>query len=178
MPAIESKHVQHGSQPVAIAYIGNKEIKQDTQCRTGVTWYGQFNVQAVDPVPASRLLKFPSVWIRAEDLDKYKESIEATLVEDEKEEVTASETESNTAPAEPEKEDATGESGVDRTEAIQTVILSMDQENPDHFTSGGKPKIEAVRARMTDCEISTAEVTEAWKKLDAGQQLGRSLADC
>lgn len=164
MPAIESKHVQHGSQPVAIAYIGNKEIKNDTQCRTGVTWYGQFDVQSVDPVPASRLLKFPSVWIRAEDLEKYKERIEATLKEDEKKE---SEAESNATLAEQEKVDATEGTSVDQIEAIQSVILSMDSENPEHFTEKGKPKIEAVRARMPECEISTAELNDAWKQLSA-----------
>lgn len=170
MPAIEAKHVQSGNQPVQIAYIGNKEMKKDTQCRTGVTWYGQFDIQAVDPVPASRLLKFPSVWIRADDLEKYKESIETNLVgEASQDDTTASEDERNSTSAEAEKEDAAGEAVTDRLEAIQSVVLSMDQENPEHFTDKGKPKIEAVRARMPDCEISTAEVTEAWKQLDAGQ---------
>jgi RecG-like helicase len=168
MPAIEAQHAQSGSNPVLIAYIGNKEIKKDTQCRTGVTWYGQFDVQAVDPVPASRLLKFSSVWIRAEQLEKYRESIEAALVKEAEQEEVAPKVSEPETEAEPDAEsEVVDQAGADHLEAIQTVITSLDQENPEHFTGAGKPKIEAIRTRMPDCEVSAAEVTEAFKALGA-----------
>lgn len=166
MPQIESKHVQTGLSPVAIAYIGNKEIKKDTLCRTGVVWYGQFDVQAVDPVPASRLLKFPSVWIREDQLEEYLGNIEESLSndsDDEQEHDQAADT-SNDDSAEDEDEDSS--SDAKKIEDIQTVITSLDQENSDHFTSNGKPKVKAIQARMPDVEISAADVAEAFSALE------------
>ena len=51
---------------------------------------------------------------------------------------------------------------------IQTVIISLDQENPEHFTTKGKPKVEAVRTRMPDVEVSADDVAEAYKGLEVG----------
>ena len=51
---------------------------------------------------------------------------------------------------------------------IKTVILSLDSENENHFTTKGKPKVEAVRSRMPDVEVSADDVAEAYKGLEVG----------
>jgi hypothetical protein len=175
MPAIENNYSQPGGKPVEIAYIGRKEIKQDTLCRTGVTWFGQFDIQTVEAVPASRLLKFPSVFIRADKLEEYMEALEDSLAEDDKEDDKEYETfdqESTTqdspslADAEKTSDPAEDEAREKAIEAIQAVIISLDQENPDHFTTRGKPKSEAVRTRMPDIEVSVEDIAEAFKSLE------------
>jgi hypothetical protein len=172
MPAIENNYSQPGGKPVEIAYIGAKEIKHDTLCRTGVVWFGQFDIQTVEAVPASRLLKFPSVFIRAAKLEEYMEALEESLAEDSAQiddlstEQVAQDSLS-LADAEIAK-DPVEEASKKEIEAIQTVILSLDSENPDHFTTRGKPKAEAVRARMPDVDVSADVIAEAFKGLEVG----------
>lgn len=175
MPAIENNYSPQGGQPVEIAYIGTKEIKNDTLCRTGVVWFGQFDIQTVDPVAASRLLRFPSVFIRADKLEQYMEDLEKSLVEDGvgKDESDQSSDDSGQQ-SEPtlsngSTHESPGNEAVTKNfESIQSVILSLDSENPDHFTTKGKPKVEAVRARMPDVEVSADDVAEAYKGLEVG----------
>jgi hypothetical protein len=175
MPSIESKHVQTGGSPVEIAYIGTKEIKNDTLCRSGVTWFGQFDIQSVDPVAASRLLRFPSVFIRADKLEAYMEDLEESLAEDGTDDEVADQDAPSLADADKtlSTDDAIPDPAEDGAklkaiEAIQTVIISLDQENPEHFTTKGKPKVEAVRSRMPDVEVSADDVAEAYKGLEVG----------
>lgn len=178
MPAIESKHVTTGSEPVLIAYIGRKAEKKDTICRTGVTWFGQFDVQAVDPVPASRLLKFPTVFIRASQLEEYKKEIVQVLEgEALAEAAEAAETKkaeeqdklaSESEEALKEKNPAEDEAKAKVIAEIQTVIQSLDSENADHFTTKGKPKVEAVRARLPELEFTADDVALAYKGLEVG----------
>lgn len=173
MPAIENNYSQSGGQPVEIAYIGTKEVKQDTLCRTGVVWFGQFDIQTVEAVPASRLLKFPSVFIRAAKLEEYMAALEESLAEDSAQiddlstEQVAQDSPS-LADAEIAKDPAEDEASKKEIEAIQTVILSLDSENPDHFTTRGKPKAEAIRARMPDVDVSVDDIAEAFKGLEVG----------
>lgn len=176
MPAIESKHENTGVHPVNIAYIGNKEVKNDTLCRTGVTWYGRFDVQAVDAVPASRLLRHPTVFIRAEKLDEYKTSIEESIMAGDDDQDKSSEPESApsmsdvgvSAVDDQVADPAEAEAKAKVIEEIKTVILSLDSENENHFTTKGKPKVEAVRSRMPDVEVSADDVAEAYKGLEVG----------
>lgn len=171
MPAIENNYSQSGGKPVEIAYIGTKEVKQDTLCRTGVVWFGQFDIQTVEAVPASRLLKFPSVFIRAEKLEEYMEALEESLAEDSAQiDDLSTEQVAQDSPslvdAEKLPDTAEDEASAKVIEAIQAVIISLDQENPDHFTTRGKPKAEAVRARMPDLEVSAEDIAEAFKSLE------------
>jgi hypothetical protein len=171
MPAIENNYSQPGGKPVEIAYIGRKEIKQDTLCRTGVTWFGQFDIQTVEAVPASRLLKFPSVFIRAEKLEVYMAALEDSLAEDSAQiDDVSTEQVAQDSPslvdAGKTSDPVEDEANAKAIEAIQAVIISLDQENPDHFTTRGKPKSEAVRARMPDVEVSVEDIAEAFKSLE------------
>jgi hypothetical protein len=171
MPAIENNYSQSGGKPVEIAYIGAKEIKHDTLCRTGVTWFGQFDVQTVEALPASRLLKFPSVFIRAEKLEVYMAALEDSIAEDDKAvDTDAQESATQDSPslvdAEKTSDPVEDEAKAKAIEAIQAVIISLDQENPDHFTTRGKPKSEAVRGRMPDVEVSVEDIAEAFKSLE------------
>ena len=172
MPALENNYSPQGGQPVEIAYIGTKEIKNDTLCRTGVVWFGQFDIQTVDPVAASRLLRFPSVFIRADKLEQYMEDLEKSLAEDgidsDKPDQSSDDSGQQSEPSLSDAKAADPAEDEVKSKAIkeiQTVITSLDQENPDHFTTKGEPKVAAVRARMPDVEVSAADVTEAFKGL-------------
>lgn len=167
MPEIENNYMSQGGKPVEVAYVGTKEIKTDTLCRTGIIWFGQFDVQTVDAAAAARLLRFPSVFIRGEALDKFKADLEQSLEEsDDEEEVIV--TVSDATQDAPALADAIATTEVDakHLEAIQAVIISLDQENSEHFTTKGKPRVEAVRARMPDVDVSADDIAEAYKGLE------------
>lgn len=165
MPEIENNYMPQGGEPVEVAYIGTKEIKEDTLCRTGIIWFGQFDVQTVGAAAAARLLRFPSVFIRGEALDKFKADLEKSLKESEEEVIATVSDATQDAPA---LADAIVTTEVDtkHLEAIQAVIISLDQENSEHFTTKGKPRVEAVRARMPDVEVTGDDVAEAYKGLE------------
>jgi hypothetical protein len=51
-----------------IRYIGIKPVKQDNVAATGIVWMGNGDVHEVaDPVAASKLLSFPTVWEEANE---------------------------------------------------------------------------------------------------------------
>ncbi len=164
MPEI-NKQYDDLTKPVPVAYIGKKASKKDTLCRSGVVWDGHGDIQCVDPRVASVLLKHKAVFIKAEDLEDFKKNMEASLAEDLKN--AANETTTQVADTSDETETDSGPSEEDlaKLESIKGVILSLDQENEDHFTAKGNPKIEAIRARLEGVEVSAADVKAAHKEL-------------
>lgn len=55
------------NQVINVRYIGNKSIKTDTVCHTGVAWLGKDDVRPVSADVAAKLLAFPDVWVAADD---------------------------------------------------------------------------------------------------------------
>ena len=52
----------------------------------------------------------------------------------------------------------------ERLEAIKGAIAQLDRENPEHFTKGGKPQVEAIEA-VLGWNITAAERDAAWESM-------------
>jgi len=46
----------------------------------------------------------------------------------------------------------------ERTETIQAALDLLDNDNDEHWTDGGKPKLAAVKALMDDDSVTGAEI--------------------
>jgi len=182
MPEIEKRYDEY-SPMVPVAYIGQKETKRDTLERTGTVWNGPGDVQMVDARPAGRLLRHPTVFIHGDKLEEYQQKLAEDLAEqgdvedDSTGSVGDSQAEIQNPTENPDTEttgttEESGDAGSDEKakllEDIQAVIMGLDQENPEHFTDKGKPKLDAVRVRMEGVDVESADVTAAWKALNAG----------
>lgn len=64
----------------------------------------------------------------------------------------------------PEPEPAAPTDPDERLAAIKEAIGQLDPENPEHFTKGGDPKVEAIEA-ILGYNISAGERDEVWESL-------------
>ena len=62
------------------------------------------------------------------------------------------------------------------TDDVAAAIVQLDPQNPDHFTQGGKPKVEAIddelaKRGFTDVDVSAEVRDTVWATLqaDSGQ---------
>ena len=167
------------SKPVAIAYIGNKPQKKDTVGRTGTVWDGFGDVKAVDPRAAALLLKHKKVFIRAEELEDFKKSLEESVAkeppdsddgagDDEKVSGGVSGEGAETGSGDEKSDDEAGDAEVDQAKIDQIImaITSLDRNNKEHFFSKGSPKLGAVKALMpTDVEVTKEDLAVAVAQL-------------
>lgn len=155
--------------PVAVAYIGNKEIKKDTIARTGAVWNGFGDVQTVDARAATQLLKFKSVYIRADQLDEFKKNLADQVS---KTHETGAAVDGVPVASSPDCHGGDGDTGdtggdgqsaeyAEKKAAIQTAILALDPDNKDHFFGNGSPKKGAVDALLPDGVEATKEEVAA-----------------
>lgn len=146
--------------PVAIAYIGNKEIKRDTIARSGAVWRGFGDVQTVDARAATQLLRFPTVYIRADELDEFKKNLEEQTQQD------AAITEDTASGGEPASTEPESEFDPARIAEIQNIIVNLDPENKEHFFGNGSPKKKAIDVLLPDeFEASKEEVAFAFAQM-------------
>lgn len=160
------------TKPVAIAYIGNKETKRDTISGTGVVWDGFGDVQSVDPRAAGRLLRFKKVFVKAEQLAEIKAKLKAQAKEDAEAKFAHAQAELARAQAAIDAsaqmdDDDEGSEDSEILGKLVSAILSLDSNNPDHYTDGGKPKIDAVRATFGEDlpEFGSKELNAAYAQL-------------
>ncbi len=150
---------------VPVAYIGTKPVKKDTVCRSGTVWKGFGDVQYVDPRVSTRLLNYPAVWCKPDQVERHKAELEQSLLETEADETEVAISEPEATKPEQELKPEDEAARLARLEAIQTAILSLDQANKDHFGNNGKPKIAAVRSAMDDATVTQEELTAAFAEL-------------
>lgn len=152
--------------PVNIAYIGNKTQKRDTVAYTGAIWSGFGDVQVVDARAASLLLKHPTVWCKQDQLESIKEKLKAGI------ENEAQQQAGQQAQQEADKAEADAEKPQEDTakiEAIKSAILALDPTNPEHYTTKGKPKIDAVNVLMPEDLTADGKEVEAIFKALGGE---------
>lgn len=51
---------------VKVKYVGLKPVKEDNVAGTGITWFGQGDVQEVPLTAWTKMAKHPDVWARAD----------------------------------------------------------------------------------------------------------------
>lgn len=160
--------------PVAVAYVGNKEIKKDTIARTGAVWNGFGDVQTVDARAATQLLKFKSVYIRADQLDEFKKNLADQVSKTHEGEDTGAAVDGVPVASSTDCLGGDGDTGGDgqsaedaeKKAAIQTAILALDPDNKDHFFGNGSPKKGAVDALLPDgVEATKEEVAAVYAEL-------------
>jgi len=67
-------------------------------------------------------------------------------------------------PAKPADHGHTDEARARRT-LVAAALVKLDPENDEHWTSGGLPSVEAVRALSETADVSRADIQEAAPKL-------------
>lgn len=153
-----------------LMYVGKKAEKPDTVARTGIKWIGEGDIKAVPMPQADRLLGHTDVWV---EVDEDGNRVTGPLIK-----------KKAAAPAPP---DSVGTSSGDTKDeniqkgdtgsadstpdpdvvAIKMAILTLDRNNPEHFSEQGKPRVAAVRAAAPDIKVDTKLLTEAWKEIEA-----------
>jgi hypothetical protein len=156
---------------VGVRYIGKKAVGLGTVAkRKDIIWQGYGDVQKVEPVAAKRLMDFPTVFIHEDD-EWVKNPQKAEVVSPQAEEAPPAETVKRhglepVAKEEPEEEKPVIQYDK-RQEGITKAIRLLDEDNPEHYSSRGKPKVAAVNAIFS--ENATAAEVEAAFKLIKGE---------
>jgi hypothetical protein len=135
---------------IPLAYIGKKKEWRDTIARTGCVWHGFGDVQTVDAKAAGQLLRFKEIFVRADELERIKADLEKQL--DEPELVV----EPDELPAMTPREQEAGVD-VELKSKILDALNQMDPANPDHFTTGGKPRVSVVES-IIGVDVSAEQV--------------------
>lgn len=142
--------------PVAIAYIGGKPHKKDTIARSGAVWDGFGDIKTVDARAASQLLVHKKVFIKAEDLEAFKEKLSKSIPDEDDSEIdpaTVGESEKNLPEDDSPKYDS------EKIEKIVAAILSLDPSNKDHYFGNGAPKLKAVTNMLGgEIDVSSEEL--------------------
>jgi len=144
---------------VGVRYIGQKPVKRDTVCKTLTTWTPG-SVSHVERHIAENLFRFPAIW-QPEDASfeppkrpKLAEPEPKIYVPPEPEPEADSEGEQDAPRAMPD------ETPIATSEDVLGIIPSLDKDRD--FTPMGKPKIDAVRARMPNFHVTLEAVRAAW----------------
>jgi hypothetical protein len=159
---------------VSIRYIGVKPLARGTVAnRKDIIWQGRGDVQDVDSMVAKRLLDFPTTFILASDKWVKNADMQVEAVETESSVVCggqidtyglADAVESAEDQEEALEEDKPEISYNEREEGIIKAIKLLDPDNPNEYSSRGKPKVSAVNAIFS--EIATAaEIESAYKQM-------------
>ncbi|WP_020209039.1 hypothetical protein [Gilvimarinus chinensis] len=171
-----------------VAYIGRKAVKRDTVCGTATLWSGYGDIQEVSHGVGTRLLRHPDVWVSEKAFkEQYPDELEQPVKTptgqgfslpasdsdfdeggelDEQEEGGDEDTDIDADNA----DNDTDTDGQDKSEdpqaaAIKNAILSLDQENLEHFSEKGNPRIGAIRAAASDESISPGQVKSVWASM-------------
>lgn len=135
-----------------VMYVGNKAEKRDTVTGSNLYWPGNGSILAVEHTTAVQLIRHPDVWVEVDDEGKriVKAAPIKKAVSKKIEPVVPVVDVDPTAPT---------------VEEVITVILGLDQENPDHFTEAGKPKQRAVSG-VLGVDVETKLLNAAWKEIN------------
>lgn len=143
---------------VKVRYIGNKPVKRDTVTESLAVWPGFNSVTAVPEDVAVRLCQFPDVWQLADKPVIERPVAVPAPVVDELDEYADLGDEPGDAP--PASTDAV------TVAEIAAILPTLDKEAD--FTEAGRPKIDSVRARFDDREVTVQAVKAAWENFTAG----------
>jgi hypothetical protein len=163
-------------QTVELAYIGNRATKTDNVCGTGTVWIGYGDIQKVERKHVPEFLKHPLVWMLESDFQKLKtESASSVLIDkplgDEQMPSAAPQAGLGDADSvlvdDQNKGEITDGTPPERIAVIKNAILSLEQGNPQHFsTTNGVPIVSAVRNMAGDETIAAADVRAAWNEIN------------
>lgn len=177
-PPPKTRHIQ---------FVGKTPRRRDNLMRTGLVWLPG-EVHMVTDDQAAEFIRYPDVWAEVDAkgkllADQYLAACEKGNLPPLLLMVNAPVSKKETPPdpdPDAEKQDqgggdqkqndaadsggneGKGDSGIDD---VKAAILSLDRNNPDHFTDKGNPKVAAVREIAGD-GVSVAMLNQAWKEID------------
>lgn len=125
---------------VAVKFVGKTPQRRDNLCGTGTIWKKPGDIQLVNREQAEVLARYPDVW-------------QIVAMDDDTQYPQLSEVRDRV-----QKQEGTREDG--RQQEIIEVIRGLDRENPELWTTSGKPKTEAIREYIPN--VSASEVSRAW----------------
>ena len=145
---------------VKVRYLGTKPLKRDTVTGSLHIWTAENPVTEVPEEVALRLCLYPTVWQTAD-----KPVIERPVVApvappaDEFDEYADLDDGSGDLPP------AASTDAVSVSE-IAAILPTLDKDAD--FTEAGRPKIDSVRDRFDDREVTVQAVKAAWENFTAG----------
>tara|TARA_R110002110_G_scaffold415835_1_gene657222 strand:+ start:38230 stop:38760 length:531 start_codon:yes stop_codon:yes gene_type:complete len=173
---------------VKVRYIGKKHIKRDTVTGSLAVWPGNNSVAEVPESVATKLCMYPDVWVPDDGEPLLRPVINRAPLPDPAEEdganddqdgttdETAAETQADPTAEQPvvvHPEDQFGfeepppPAGPATVDEIVHILPLLDKEAD--FTDAGRPKVDSVRARFADREVTVKVLKEAWTKFIAAE---------
>ncbi|WP_339898277.1 hypothetical protein [uncultured Gilvimarinus sp.] len=169
----------------SVTYIGRKPSKRDTVAGSAYVWAGYGDTHEVPYSIATRLLRHKDVWVLEAEFKKMfpeKSPHDVAPVKSEGFKIPASVDDfDDDDQGDDQGDDSDGDQGDDQDAGddqaddagdsldavIKNAILSLETDNPEHFSKNNAPKINAVREAAGDTSITPDQVRAAWAQMGA-----------